>query len=185
MDFIRKNWSRLSIALLFLLGGILGIVAFANSGLFKLPLDAASMFYYIAMLTSVIVYFFGMVCIMILKSCAGKKAVSLSYMVMGAIVAILNIVVLFVCINDAEKISLIGASAVDVFFKFIVVTLVFGFYPLIKGITRFIEAEMTPLPVKAAAQPAAATTAAPAAAPKATTTTATAAKKPASKTAAK
>lgn len=188
MDFIRKNWSRLSIALLFLLGGILGIVAFANSGLFKLANDAASTFYYIAMLTSVIVYFFGMVCVMILKSCAGKKAVSMAYMVMGAIVAILNLVVLFVCINDASKISLIGANAVDVFFRFIVVTLVFGFYPLIKGITRFIEAEMTPLPAKAApAQPA--TTAAPAqataTAPKAKTATATAAKKPASKTAAK
>lgn len=180
MDFIRKNWSRLSIALLFLLGGILGIVAFANSGLFK-DADGVTMFYHIASLASVIVYFFGMVCIMILKSCTGKKAVSLAYMVIGAIVSILNIVVLFVCVDDANKISLIGTSAVDVFFKFIVVTLVFGFYPLIKGVTRFIEAEMTPAPAKVAAQPAATATETETA-PKATTT---AAKKPAAKTAAK
>lgn len=168
MDFIRKNWSRLSIALLFLLGGILGIVAFAYSGLFK-DATGLGLFYYIAMLVSVVVYFFGMVCIMILKSCAGRKAVSCGYMIMGAIISILNIVLFAVLVlNDATNvINLIGVNAIDVFFRFIVVTLVFGFYPLIKGVTRFIEAEMTPAPVKAAAQPAATTTEA-APAPKAT-----------------
>lgn len=161
MDFIRKNWSRLSLALLFLLGGILGIVAFANSDIFT-GVNNITKFYNIALLVSTMLYFFGMACVTVLKAVAGKKAVSITYMVFGAIVSILEIVVLCVCMNEPNLISLIGVNAIVVFFTFIVPTLVFGFYPLIKGITRFIEAEQTPAPAKTTVQPAAEQPAAPA-----------------------
>ena len=165
MDFIRKNWSRLSLALLFLLGGILGIVAFVNSDLFT-GVSNIQKFYNIALLVSTMVYFFGMACVTVLKAVAGKKAVSLTYMVFGAIVSILEIVVLCVCMNYPYLTSLLGSNAIAVFFEFIVPTLVFGFYPLIKGITRFIEAEQTPAPAKTTAQPSAAPAEQPAAAAK-------------------
>lgn len=154
MDFIRKHWSRLSLALLFLLGGILGIVAFVSSDIFT-GRDTVTKFFNIALLVSTMLYFFGMACVTVLKTVAGKKAVSVTYMVFGAIVSILEIVVLCVCMSYPNLTSLIGANAVNVFFMFIVPTLVFGFFPLIKGITRFIEAEQTPVPAKATAQPAA------------------------------
>lgn len=188
MNFIRNNWSRLSLALIFLLGGILGIVAFANSGMFNLDVDNATKFFHIALLISTLVYFFGMVCVTVLKAVAGKKAVSITYMVMGGIISILNIVVLCVCVNKTNLISLTQPYpyGINALFEFIVPTLVFGLYPLLKGITRFVEAEHTPAPVKPAVQqaateaPAKAETAAPAA--KTTATKATATKTTAAKT---
>lgn len=157
MDFIRKNWSRLSLALLFLLGGILGIIAMVNSDTFKMfnLLNGYQRFYAIAMVISAMVYFFGMMVVTILKCVAGKKMVSATYMIIGGIVTILEVVVLCVCVN-AELISLSGTNSAEVFFEFIVPLIVFGLYPLVKGTTRFIEAEHTPIPAKAAAQPAAA-----------------------------
>ena len=155
MDFIRKNWSRLSLALLFLLGGILGIVAFVSND-FLTGYTAVQKFYNIALLVSTMLYFFGMACVTVLKTVAGKKAVSITYMVFGAVISVLEIVVLCVCMKYPALTSLVGAYAIDVFFEFIVPTLVFGFYPLIKGITRFIEAEQTPAPAKTTAQPSAA-----------------------------
>lgn len=146
--------------------------------MFRTAADGITKFSNIVLLISVLLYFFGMVCVLVLKSCAGKKAVSISYMVMGGIIALLNLALLFVCINDNDKISLVGTDAVGVFLRFIVPTLVFGFYPFIKGITRFIEAEMTPAPVKPAVQPA---TQPAASQTPAKATTATAAKKPAAK----
>lgn len=184
MNFIHNNWSRLSLALIFLLGGILGIVAFANSGMFSLDVDDTTKFFHIALLISTLVYFFGMVCVTVLKAVAGKKAVSVAYMVMGGIISILNIVVLCVCMNKTNLISLVQPYpyGINALFEFIVPTLVFGLYPLLKGITRFVEAEHTPAPVKPAVQPveqqpAQAETAAPAAKPAAKTTAARTTKK--------
>lgn len=154
MDFIRKNWSRLSLALLFLLGGILGIVAFVSTD-FLTGISNIQKFYNIALLVSTMLYFFGMACVTVLKAVAGKKAVSITYMVFGAIISVLEIVVLCVCMNYPYLTSLVGVNAIAVFFEFIVPTLVFGFYPLIKGITRFIEAEQTPAPAKTTVQPSA------------------------------
>ena len=156
MDFIRKNWSRLSLALLFLLGGILGIVAFVNCDLITANMPGIQKFYNIALLVSTMLYYFGMACVTVLKAVASKKAVSITYMVFGAIISVLEIVVLCVCMNYPYLTSLVGVNAVAVFFQFIVPTLVFGFYPLIKGITRFIEAEQTPAPAKTTVQPTAA-----------------------------
>ena len=133
----------------------MGIVAFVNSDLFT-GVSNIQKFYNIALLVSTMLYFFGMACVTTLKAVAGKKAVSITYMVFGAVISVLEIVVLCVCMNYPYLTSLVGSNAIAVFFQFIVPTLVFGFYPLIKGITRFIEAEQTPAPVKTAVQPSAA-----------------------------
>ena len=174
MDFIRKNWSRLSLALLFLLGGILGIVAFVNTE-FLTGDNNVQKFFSIALLVSTMLYFFGMACVTVLKCLAGKKTVSITYMVIGGIISVLEIVVLCVCMRYPYYTSLVGPNASSVFFEFVVPTLIFGFYPLIKGITRFIEAEQTPAPAKM-------TTVQPTAAAKPAEQPAAPAKKPAAKT---
>ena len=92
MDFIRKNWSRLSLAFLFFVGGVIAVIAWINSGRINEG-DWLDAFYNTALLISTIVFFFGMVSITIVKSMENsKKVVSIIYMVMGSIISLLLLV---------------------------------------------------------------------------------------------
>ena len=164
MDFIRKNWSRLSLAFLFLLGGIIAIVSWANYADVIALANGLGLYYVIALMTSTFVFFFGMVAVTVLKSVTNsKKAVSFVYMVMGAISTILLLV--YICIASAQEPSAVtftGTAAMPLFYTIWVPLFVFGLYPLIKGVTRFVET--TVVPAKAVVeQPAAQPVAAPAA----------------------
>ena len=164
MDFIRKNWSRLSLAFLFLLGGIIAIISWANYADAIALANGLGLYYFIALMTSTFVFFFGMVAVAVLKAVTNsKKAVSFVYMVMGAIPTILLLV--FICIANAQApslVSFVGVDAMSMFYMLWVPLFVFGLYPLIKGVTRFVEA--TVVPAKAVVeQPAAQPVVAPAA----------------------
>ena len=168
MDFIRKNWSRLSLALLFFIGGVIAVVAWINFPTRIVPEgDGFFGFHNIALLISTIVFFFGMVAVTIVKSLENsKKIVSIIYMCMGGIVTVLMLVLLTVLSIKGDPYTylffIFGKTAIDpiwgpvaVLYMFWVPTIVFGLYPLIKGITRFIEAEHIPAAVKQPAQPVA------------------------------
>lgn len=150
MDFIRKNWSRLSLALLYFIGGVMAIVAWVNyfaeaSSL----LDAVHWIYrfeYIAVMIATLVFFFGTVAITIAKSLQNsKKAVSVIYMLMGTISTLILLV--FVVLASFQEVDLflpVGLSAISTFFTIWVPFIVFGLHPLIKGVTRFVEAVNVP-----------------------------------------
>lgn len=169
MDFIRKNWSRLSLALLYLIGGVIAVVAWVNNP-FGIVIKGQGVysFFNIAVLISTILYFFGMVAITIVKSLThSKKIVSAIYMAVGGIITVLLVVLLAVgSFNEFELVSIAGNAALYSFYLYYIPLIIFGLYPLIKGVTRFIEAETVPAkaPVAPATAPAAET--APAEAPK-------------------
>lgn len=165
MDFIRKNWSRLSLAFLYLIGGVIAVIAWVNyantySSVLS-NLDWLTHFQNIALLVSTIAFFFGMVAITVVKSLQNsKKAVSAIYMVVGGIatLALLVYIIVATC-QDADLVVFTGANALNRFYVLWVPFFVFGLHPLIKGITRFIEASAVPAkaaatPVVAAEQPA-------------------------------
>lgn len=159
MDFIRKNWSRLSLAFLYFIGGVFAIIAWANFGSRITDGSWLYDFYYISLLISTMVFFFGMVGVTIVKSMQNsKKVVSALYMVVGGIITVLLLVLIIVAgVNDSELASIAGRGAMASFYQLWVPFIVFGLHPLIKGVTRFIEAEMVPAPVKPAAAPVAET----------------------------
>ncbi len=166
MDFIRKNWSRLSLAFLFLLGAVISVIAWINNP----SLDTKNWmisFYNTVLLISSIMFFFGMVGVTVMKSIPNsKKIVSIVYMAMGGIITVLYLVLIIVLgSNDGDKLFVFfGDLGVQALYNVWVPFLVFGLHPLIKGVTRFIEAET--VPAQATVQPVVET--APAAAPKAT-----------------
>ncbi|MBS7401442.1 MAG: hypothetical protein KIG16_02920 [Eubacteriales bacterium] len=158
MDFIRKNWSRLSLAFLYFLGGVLAIVAWANYGSRITDGTWLSDFYNIALLVSTMLFFFGMVGVTVVKTMQSKKVVSALYMIVGGIITLLLIVFVIVDgVNGGEFTALDGLWARASFYQLWVPFFIFGLHPLIKGVTRFIEAEMVPAQVKPAAAPVAET----------------------------
>ena len=170
MDFIRKNWSRLSLAFLFLVGGVISVIAWINNPNLDTK-DWMLSFYNTALLISSIVFFFGMVGVTVMKSIPNsKKIVSIVYMSMGGIITVLYLILIAVLGgNDgADYFVFFGDFGVQALYNVWVPFLVFGLHPLIKGVTRFIEAET--VPAQATVQPTVqpVTETAPAAAPKAT-----------------
>ena len=159
MDFIRKNWSRLSLAFLFFIGGVIAVVARINSGRIA-DGNWVDAFYNTALLISTLVFFFGMVAVTVIKSMENsKKIVSIVYMTMGSIISLLLVVLIVVASSNSNDVVLfVGDGAVESLYQLWVPFLVFGLYPLIKGITRFIEAETVPAkaPVAQPTAPAAA-----------------------------
>ena len=159
MDFIRKNWSRLSLAFLFFLGAVIAVVAWVNDSSDITEIGWLNSFYNVALLIATIVFFFGMVGVTIVKSMQNsKKIVSAIYMCAGGLITVLLLVLIVVAgINDTNLILIYGDRAIDHLYQLWVPFLVFGLYPLIKGVTRFIEAETVPAQVKPAAAPVAET----------------------------
>ena len=190
MDFIRKNWSRLSLAFLFFLGGVIAVIAWINNSGRIANADWLNAFYNTVLLISTIVFFFGMVGIAIMKSMQNsKKIVSMLYMSIGGLITLMLLILIIVAgCNQSTLVLVFGNGAVTSFYQLWVPFFVFGMHPLIKGVTRFIEAET--VPAKATVKPAAAPVtetvkAEKAAAPKAAAPKATApAAKPAAKKAA-
>ena len=173
MDFISKNWSRLSLAFLYFIGGVIAVIAWVN-----IPSDYAftaigwlNNFYKVALIVSTIVYFFGMVGVTIMKTMQNsKKIVNILYMSVGGLITVLLMVLMIVAsCNDSNLILIFGNRAIASLYQLWVPIFVFGLHPLIKGVTRFIEAEMVPAQAKVqpAAAPVAKTAPAKAEAPKA------------------
>lgn len=166
MDFIRKNWSRLSLAFLYLIGGVIAVIAWVNNKAMLSVGGWMERMYFITACVSTIAFFFGMAAIAVVKSLQNsKKAVSVIYMVLGGLVTLmlLTVIVVATCKN-VEKIAFTDFFALYLVW---IPLFVFGLHPLIKGVTRFIEATNVPAKAPAApvAQPVAET---PAEAPKAT-----------------
>ena len=147
MEFVKTHWSRLSIALLFLIGGALAIVFYVVSGAFDFAAGTtvSVILGTILPFISALLYFFGMFAIMLIKT-TNKKCVGILYAIIGGLVTILNIIA--ICVYTV----IMGQWG---FWSIIVPLLVFGLYPLIKGVTRFVEADVAPLPASASAAPAA------------------------------
>lgn len=186
MDFIRKNWSRLSLAFLFFIGGVIAVVAWINNPSRIADSNWVNAFNNTAVLISTLVFFFGMVGVTIVKSMENsKKVVSVIYMAMGTVVTILLLVLIMVAnFNQPSITSFVGEKAVESFYQLWVPFIVFGLYPLIKGATRFIEAESVPAKAtvaQPAVEPAKEPVAEVAEAPKAPKTPKTTAKKAAPK----
>ena len=140
MEFIKTHWSRLSIALLFLIGGALAIVCYIADNAFAAS-GAAAMWYVIVPFASAMLYFFGMLTIMILKAMLDKKCVAWIYIIIGTLVLLGNITA--ICAYPL-------ALNVDAFWIVIVPLLVFGLYPLLKGITKFVESGIPAKPAPVA-----------------------------------
>lgn len=185
MDFIRKNWSRLSLAFIYLIGLVIAVVAWVNNWDLISGTEGIDMFFMLSVFISTIMFFLGMVCVNVVKAiCNSKKAVSAIYMVVGSIITVLLVVLIIVAGNQGhELVSFVGDYAVTSLYYLWVPFIVFGLYPLVKGATRFIEASNTPAKAEVA-QPAAQPAAKPVAKP-ATETVAEAPKAPAKKTASK
>ncbi len=156
MDFIRKNWSRLSLAFLFFLGGVIAVIAWINNSGRIANADWLNAFYNTILLISTIVFFFGMVGIAIMKSMQNsKKIVSLLYMSIGGLITLMLLILIIIAgCNQSSLVLVFGNGAVTSFYQLWVPFFVFGMHPLIKGVTRFIEAET--VPAKATVKPAAA-----------------------------
>ena len=75
MDFIRKNWSRLSLAFLFFIGGVIAVIAWINNTGRIVNADWLNAFYNTALLITTIVFFFGMVGITVTKSNQNSKKI--------------------------------------------------------------------------------------------------------------
>ncbi|MCQ2381906.1 MAG: hypothetical protein MJ054_01235 [Clostridia bacterium] len=146
MGFIRKNWSRLSLAFLFFIGAVITVFAWVTNSSDLTNIKWLNDFYNAALLISTIVFFFGMVGVTVVKSLQdSKKVVSTLYMCIGSIVTILLIVLIIVAsINESSLVLIYGDNAIVTLYQLWVPFLVFGLYPLIKGVTRFIEAETVP-----------------------------------------
>ncbi len=159
MDFIRKNWSRLSLALFYALGGIFAIIAWVNFGSRITDGNWLNQMYNIMLLISTMLFFFGMVGVTIVKTLNNsKKIVSALYMVVGGLITVMLLVLIVVTgFNNSELASISGSNALVAFYQLWVPFFVFGLHPLVKGATRFIEAEMVPAQVKPAAAPVAET----------------------------
>ena len=155
MDFIRKNWSRLSLAFFSFIVGVIAVIAWINNSSRFASADWLNAFYNTALLISTIVFFFGMVGVTVMKTMQNsKKIVSALYMCIGGLITVLMLVLIAVAsCNQIDLILIYGKGAVTAFYQVWVPFLVFGLHPLIKGATRFIEAEHVPAqaPVKAAA----------------------------------
>ncbi len=151
MNFIKENWSRFSMALLYLLGGALGIIMFISYGFADIfeAKNFADAFLILVPVLSFLVYFFGMVALLITKCVASKKVSSILYMAIGGFIALLNLVTFVVF---SSELNLAGAVDFNTLFVYVVPMIVFGFYPLLKGITRFIEAEVVAVKAKAPAK---------------------------------
>lgn len=156
MDFIRKHWSRLSLAFLYFIGGVIAVVAWINNSNRFAVADWLNAFFKTVLLIATIVYFFGMVGVTIMKSMQNsKKIVSALYMAVGGLVTVLLLVLIVVAsCNDTDLVIIYGNPAITNFYMLWVPFIVFGLHPLIKGVTRFIEAEA--IPAKANVQPVAA-----------------------------
>ena len=155
MDFIRKNWSRLSLAFLYLIGGVIAVVAWVNNWDSITGSEGIEKFFYISVFISTIMFFFGMVCVTLVKAIVNsKKAVSAIYMVFGSVITILLMVFIIVASSQQYEVVLFAsANALESFYMLWVPFIVFGLYPLIKGATRFIEASNVPAKAEVA-QPA-------------------------------
>ncbi len=153
MDFIRKNWSRLSLAFLYLIGGVIAVIAWViNAKSIFSSEDWLVQFNSIALLVSTIAFFFGMVAITIVKSLQSKKAVSVIYMVIGGIATLALLVYIIVAsCQNADLVVFAGEEAQIRFYMLWVPFIVFGLHPLIKGVTRFVES--TAIPAKAPVAP--------------------------------
>ena len=156
MDFISKNWSRLSLAFLYFIGGVIAVIAWVN-----IPSDFTTIgwlnnLYKIALIISTVAFFFGMVGITVIKTMQNsKKIVNILYMSIGGLITVLLMVTMIVAsCNDSELITISGNRAVENFYRLWVPIFVFGLHPLIKGVTRFIEAEMVPAQAKVQPTPA-------------------------------
>ena len=184
MDFIRKNWSRLSLAFIYLIGLVIAVVAWVNNWDYIAETEGAYMFFMLSVFISTIMFFLGMVCVNVVKAiCNSKKAVSAIYMVVGGIITVLLVVLIIVAGNQGFELASF-TSSVAVFSTYLlwVPFIVFGLYPLVKGVTRFIEGVTVPAkaevaqPAQPAAKPVAETPAEAPKAPAKKTATATKAK---------
>ena len=155
MDYIRKNWSRLSLALLYFVGGVIAVIAWINNSGHVADKDWLNALYNTIVVIATVLYFFGMVGVTIMKTMQNsKKIVSILYMTIGALISVMMLVL--ICIassNQADLILIYGDGAITAFYQLYVPFIVFGLHALIKGVTRFIEAEG--IPAKAAVQPVA------------------------------
>ncbi len=149
MDFIRKNWSRLSIALLYLVGGVLAVVAWVNFYSVDASFSAIVNFRMIATLIATLAFFLGMIAIAIVKSVTcSKKAVSLVYMIMGGVATIAMLAYIITASFQDSPLFFGGIEGLLSFYQIWVPFFVFALHPLVKGVTRFIE--MATVPAKAA-----------------------------------
>ena len=159
MDFIRKNWSRLSLAFLYLIGAVIAVVAWVNNSGTIAGANWVESFYNIALIISTAVFFLGMVAVTFVKSLQNsKKAVSIIYMVIGGVITLLLLVLIIVAsLNNSDLVLFFGANAVNSFYTLWVPFIVFGLQPLIKGVTRFVESVNVPAaaPVTPVAAPVA------------------------------
>jgi hypothetical protein len=137
MEFIQKHWARLSMALLFLIGGIIAIIAYADS--FDTLKDTAGWFPFIA----TVLFFFSSCAVALLKVLC-PKSVGFVYGISGGIITILFTVLLAID-NDL-------GFGIDTFWYYIVPLIVFGVQPLVRGLIRFIEGDR-PLAVAPAPAP--------------------------------
>jgi hypothetical protein len=131
MEFIKTHWSRLSLALLFLLGGIVAIVCYLvgdafNATAMSTTTDTIGT---ILPFVSALVFFFGMAAVMLFKAFDKTKYVGIFYGVIGGLVTLANVIVM--CIYNV--------MSVNGFWTIIVPLIVFGLHPLLKGLTKFVE----------------------------------------------
>ncbi|MDR1917978.1 MAG: hypothetical protein LBQ05_03250 [Christensenellaceae bacterium] len=139
MEFIQKHWARLAMALLFLIGGVIAIVAYAD--VFGDLDGVAGWFPFIG----AVLFFFGSSAVALLKVFA-PKVVGIVYGTVGGIITILFTVVL--AVED------FGGFGVDTFWKYVVPLTVFGVQPLVRGLIKFVEGDRPLAVAKPAPAPA-------------------------------
>lgn len=128
MGFFQKHWARLSMALLFLLGGIATIVLYASDfDVLEKTIVAWAPF------IAAVLFFFGMSAVGLLKIFA-PKFVGFVYGIIGAVITVLFTVIL--AVEDFE-----GELLVNIYWWYVVPLIVFGIQPLVRGLIKFIEGD--------------------------------------------
>jgi hypothetical protein len=141
MEFFQKHWARLSMALLFLLGGAATIVLYVGD------FDILEGIVGWAPFIAAVLFFFGMSAVGFLKIFA-PKFVGFIYFGIGAAITLLFTIIL--AVNKFE-----GELLVNIYWWYVVPLIVFGIQPLVRGLIKFIESER-PLPQPKAEAPKAA-----------------------------
>jgi hypothetical protein len=131
MEFFQKHWARLSMALLFLIGGVATIVLYAQD--FDYLADQSNQMVAWAPFIAAVLFFFGMSAVGFLKIFA-PKFVGFVYGIIGAVIT-----VLFTIILAVENFG--GFYLVDIYWLYVVPLIVFGIQPLVRGLIKFIERE--------------------------------------------
>lgn len=123
MDFLKKNWVKLTLALVSLVGLILAIILLTD-------IPSGAPFMAIAYIIGYMVFFLGMLCYFIAKMMNYDKVAAGILLLFGFLTTLFFVLTLIEVSGDEFSHRIIT-------FPIIIQLLAFGLFPLIRGINEF------------------------------------------------